>query len=553
MADGGDAAGSARPRWRPRLRTVLLTVNLLILLLPLGGIAILRLYENGLIRRTESQLIAQGALVRESFREIYLETAAAGAAVSTVTRGPVAGRPLPDGWRPTVEMHGELTPIPPRLDISRDRVLPPAPEARPVSGGGDPFALEAGARLSEVLEATSRVTLAGIRIVDSAGIVVASSGTERGLSLAHREEVAAALEGREVSLLRRRLSDREPPPLKSISRGQRYRVFVALPVIEEERLLGAVVLSRTPLDIAKALYLNRRPLLIGAGALLGVVVLVSVLTSLTISRPVRALIRQADRVTRGEKEAVVALSAPGTLELARLSEALAGMARTLGERADYIRTFATHVSHEFKTPLTTIRGTVELLEERFDEMSPDERARFLHNLGQASRRLERLVGRLLQQARADVARPGDETTGVVAAIEASLRDQHDSGLGVSVQQAGEVGSVRMAKETLQEILSNLLDNARQHGGEGTRVCISARRDRTATPPMVELRIADDGKGISPANVSRVFTPFFTTARDRGGSGLGLSIVRSLLAAHGGSIELERTARGACFLLRLPAA
>jgi signal transduction histidine kinase len=339
--------------------------------------------------------------------------------------------------------------------------------------------------------------------------------------------------------------------LRSISRGQRYRVFVALPIIEEQRVLGAVVLSRTPLDITKALYLNRRPLLIGAGALLAVMVLVSVLTSLTISRPVRRLIRQADQVARGEQSAVVSLSQPGTYELARLSDALADMARTLGERTDYIRAFASHVSHEFKTPLTTIRGTVELLEERFEEMTPEERRRFVSNLGDASRRLERLTSRLLELARADVSRPGDETTEVAAAINEAVDEQRAGALDVSVEHGSRVGTVRMAGETLREILSNLLDNARQHGGEGTRVRISTRSDRGARPPMVELHVADDGRGVSAANASRIFTPFFTTARDRGGSGLGLSIVRSLLEAHGGSIELEPGEPGAHFLLRLP--
>ncbi len=534
---------TARPaRWRPRLRTVLLTVNLLILLLPVGGIATLRLYENELIRSTEAQLIGQAALVREVYRQAYL-----------ASRPPDAtppGRALPESWSPTFDADGEVAPVPPTLDIARDRVLPPAAAARPAPAGPEPTAVAAGEKIGSILGATSRVTLAGIRVVDAAGVVVASSGGERGLSLAHREEVERALDGEDVSLLRQRVSDEAPPPLRSISRGQRYRVFVALPVVENRRMLGAVVVSRTPMDITKALYLNRRPLLLGAGALLAVVVLVSVLTSVTINRPVRALIRQADQVARGERTAHVEPGAASTRELVQLSDALSDMARTLGKRADYIRTFASHISHEFKTPLTTIRGTVELLQQRYDEMTPDERARFLSNLDQASSRLERLVRRLLEQARADALQPGDEKTEIVSAVDRAVRER---GATVSVEHEDGPGRVRISGETLQEILSNLLDNARQHGGEQARVRIHTRRDPGARPPMVELTLTDDGRGISEANASRIFTPFFTTARDRGGSGLGLSIVRSLLEAHGGTIDLiGAEGPGACFRIRLPA-
>lgn len=536
--------GGARPaRRHPRLRTVLLTVNLLILLLPVGGIAILRLYENELIRRTEAELIVQGALVREAFRRDYLELAEA--------RGETApGRLLPGDYEPPIaDADSDLTPIPARLDISTARVLPRASEAVAVDLAADPLAEQAAQALAPVLDESCKVTLAGIRIVDRNGIVVASSGTELSLSLAHREEVAAALDGRVISLLRTRVSDEPRPPLQSISRGLRYRVFVALPVIEGDRLLGAVVLSRTPLDISKALYLNRRPLLIGAAALLVVVVLVSVLTSLTISRPLRALNRQADQATGGERGAMVPLASPGTHEIARLSEALAAMARALERRADYIRTFASHVSHEFKTPLTTLRGSVELLRDHADEMSEQERERFLHNLARASERLERLVGRLLEQARADVLRPGGERCDLAAAVDDAAG--RDGGPEIEVDHAGGVPPVRMAREMLVGILTSLIDNARQHGGEAVRVRISSRLDAAARPPRVELRVADDGPGISEANAARVFKPFFTTAREAGGSGLGLSIARALVEAHGGTIDLEPAERGATFVIRLP--
>jgi len=137
--------------------------------------------------------------------------------------------------------------------------------------------------------------------------------------------------------------------------------------------------------------------------------------------------------------------------------------------------------------------------------------------------------------------PGDARTDVPSALEGF------AGPRVRVECDPDTGSVRMSADTFEEILGSLLDNARVHGGDGVTVTITARR----MGAEVEIAVEDDGPGVSPANASRVFTPFFTTARERGGSGLGLAIVRSLLAAHGGSIRLEPGSPGARFVLGIP--
>ncbi len=529
-------------RRRPRLRTVLLLVNLLILLLPVGGIAVLRLYENELIRSTEAQLLAQGTLLREVFRIAYLRALARGA--------PPEGAPAISSSSDTAGFEPPEALLP-RLDVSHDRILPPAPPAAPPTTPPDPAAVEAAASIAPALEVASLETLAGVRIVDRSGVVVASSGSEAGLSLAGREEVSRALRGERVSLLRRRVSE-HLAPLASVSRGQRYRVFVALPVREGGGVFGAVVLSRTPLDIAKALYLNRRPMLLGAAGIALVVILVSTLTAVTIVRPARVLTELADRVARGERGAVLESAEPGTYEMARLSDAIATMARTLEDRADYIRTFASHVSHEFKTPLTTIRGTVELLRDHFATMTPEERERFVGILEESSDRLDRLVRRLLELARADVLAPGEGRTDLPRALARAAQAQREAGLDVTVEVGEGVETIRMSEETFDEIVSNLLENVRLHGGRGVKVRLGASLERAADGRQVVLAVADDGPGVSEANAVRLFTPFFTTARDRGGSGLGLSIVRSLLAAHGGTIRLARGSPGATFVLRIPA-
>src|SRR5262249_59320687 len=124
------------------------------------------------------------------------------------------------------------------------------------------------------------------------GIVVASTGGELGLSLAAQEEVAAALDGRLVSSLRRRAPLNPLPSLDSISRAGDLRVFVTLPALESGRVLGAVMLSRTPRSIAQALYGKRWHLLGLALVLLAGGVAVAWFTARMGSRPIGASLRQ---------------------------------------------------------------------------------------------------------------------------------------------------------------------------------------------------------------------------------------------------------------------
>jgi signal transduction histidine kinase len=178
-------------------------------------------------------------------------------------------------------------------------------------------------------------------------------------------------------------------------------------------------------------------------------------------------------------------------------------------------------------------------------MTTEERERFLHNLADDAQRLDRLVRRLLELARADTLKPGDETVDVGEALAKLAARSHADGLRVAVRAPEGPLTVRMAADIFQTVFVNLLDNARQHGASAADVSVEVEA------PGLTIRVHDNGPGVSPANAPRVFTPFFTTARDRGGSGIGLSIVKSLVAAHGGEIALAPSERGALFVVRLP--
>jgi signal transduction histidine kinase len=172
-------------------------------------------------------------------------------------------------------------------------------------------------------------------------------------------------------------------------------------------------------------------------------------------------------------------------------------------------------------------------------------------LSRDATRMQVLVERLLQLAKADVAQPATGRAELVACMSAAAARFKDLGLNVELAEGVPAVAVKMAPETLDSVLATFLENAKQHGGAGVHVRLSAA---LAAPDLVEIQVNDDGPGISTANRARVFTPFFTTARESGGTGLGLSIVRSLAEAHGGSASLADAGlagRGTGLRLRLP--
>jgi signal transduction histidine kinase len=525
-----------RVRTRPRLRTLLLLINLVILALPLAGLWFLRLYESALIRQTESELVAQGAVLAGAFKVERQRLVAADAPAETPRPVSAAARSPP----------GQATTRAPGLDLANDPVLPPPADPRPADRPASPLAMAVGQALTPILREAQPTTLAALRVIDRAGVIVGTTGEDLGLSLAGREEIDRALAGEPVSLMRYRERPARFVP-GGISRGADLRVFVATPVLDGGGVVGAIVLSRTPRTVMNAIYGKLLPLLALAALLIGAGVVLAFVGSHLITRPLGTVIAQAQRVAAGEIGAVVPLSGPGVREAAELSAAVAQMAATLERRADYIRSFAAHVSHEFKTPLAGAKGAVELLGDHFAGMSEAERRHFLAVIAGGIDRLELLVRRLLDLARADMMRPGGAAPSALAPILQRLADRYgERGLHVTLPR--EAARIALATDALEITLGALLDNVVAHAGPGADVTIAA----TTEAGKVVLTVSDTGPGIAPGDAKRIFEPFFTTTREAGGTGLGLAIARAIVTGAGGSIELLPTDSGASFRLVLPA-
>lgn len=528
--------------WRPRLGTVVLCILLTVLALPLVGLFFFRLYENTLIRQTEGELIAQGAVLAAIYAAEIREAGI-----------------MPDKLGPPVEMgmgtnrydpasseksaprklvYGRYTPIEPTLDLATDPILPPRPAAQAALADFD-YAL-LGQKLSPLLVETQKITLAGFKLLDPQGVAIAGS-QELGLSLAHVPEVASALAGNYDSVLRQRISDQPPPSLYSVSRGAKVRVFMALPVIVDGRVGGVVYLSRTPNNIVKHLYGERGKLALAGLATLAITLLIGYVFVRLISGPMRELLERTQRIAAGDADAIRPLTHHGTKEMASLAGGFLDMARKLQDRSDTIRTFATHVSHELKSPLTSIQGAAELLRDGGEDMTAQERKRFHSNIVGDTNRLNVLVRRLIDLARAESVGP----TGELSTLEEVARKVNGSANIPLNVLAGSDVPLRISAENAGIVLSNLADNASRHGA--TKLDLAAKD--AGDESIVIVR--DNGTGVSPGNRDRIFEPFFTTRRSEGGTGMGLGIVSALLKAHGGTIKLIDTERGAGFEMRLP--
>ncbi len=522
-----------RKKWRPSLAMVVFSVLVTVMTMPLIGLVFFRLYENQLIRQTESELISQAAVLSALYAQELK-----GKLHADPPLGPV--RPLKYWPNPLEPYH----PISPKLDVRFEDVLPRRPSARPTIRRPHLVYEEIGKKLHEISFETQKTTLSGFRILDPTGQIVGGK-YEMGMSLSHIHEVSRAMRGEYVTVLRQRISDEPPPPLYSISRGTSIRIFLAMPVILNNRVGGVIYMSRTPNNIIKHLYSERRTVILAGSTLLIVTLIIGFIFWRTITGPIYTLTQRTSAIANGNRMAITPLNKHGTKELAQLSQSFLNMAQSLVDRADYISTFAAHVSHELKSPLTSIQGAAELLRDANGSMTPEERNRFLGNIITDTERLTALLSRLRELARAD-----NPTTGGTVKFSHVAKELVYLFADENIEINGiQDINLNMSLENSVIVISHLIDNALRHQASEIKLDISA------DAVNVNITVSDNGDGISEKNREKIFEAFFTTRRESGGTGMGLGIVQSLLQAHGGSVELlpSTEVKGACFLLKIPVA
>ena len=362
-------------------------------------------------------------------------------------------------------------------------------------------------------------------------------------------EVLQALEG-ETGSAQRRTAD------------GRIMVTVALPVQRFKKVLGALLLSASGEDIEAGVREVRLAILQVFVLAFAITVMLSVYLAATIARPVRRLAEVADIVRRGPTRRVAIPDFTSRRdEIGDLSGALGDMTAALYDRIEAIEAFAADVAHEVRNPITSIRSAVELLAQGGDLQRQEKLTAIIQ---EDVARLDRLIGDIADASRVDaeLARAEVEPVDLVQLIRTLVGIQRETGSRESPNIVVDAGSeaslvVDGIEGRLGQVMRNLLANAVTFSPPGGLIQIRVSREND----RARITVEDDGPGI-PEDVREAIFERFYTERPEGEafgvhSGLGLSISRQIVVAHGGGIRAENRRNedgdvaGARFILELP--
>ncbi|MFH8219285.1 sensor histidine kinase [Streptomyces sp. NPDC018057] len=334
--------------------------------------------------------------------------------------------------------------------------------------------------------------------------------------------------------------------------GPNGSFYVAIPTTEVDNTVRTLVLVEISVTVAGLVAAS-----LAGAAIVGVAL-----------RPLRRVAATATRVSElplhaGEVNLSERVPAPETdprtevgqvgLALNRMLDHIHGALHARQRSETRVRQFVADASHELRTPLASIRGYAELTRRGGERIGPDTR----HALGRIESEADRmtlLVEDLLLLARLDAGRPLQfEPTDLLPLVVDTVSDARAAGPGHNwrLDLPAEPAAVSADPARLQQVLVNLLANARTHTAPGTTVTARVRRDG----PWLCLDVEDDGQGIPAGLLPHVFERFARgdsgRSRATGSTGLGLAIVRAVAAAHGGTVGVDSEPGRTVFTVRLP--
>jgi two-component system sensor histidine kinase ChvG len=479
-----------------------------------------------------------------------------------------------------------------RIQIDPEKLLPPSQgdNAAPPEGDDDSIEFSINPeRVGPVLRRLVTPTRTRARIYDRDGLLLLDSRALSSRGVIVRPEAADAVAEDTTRFERLWLAARswfvparkprvdEPwtgtskthPEVADALRGQTKSVVrvdadgetivsVAMPIQQMRTVRGALLLSTQGGDIDSVIASERWAILRFSLLPAAVMFILSLFLANTIAEPVRKLAEAAERVRRGIKSRQqIPDFTTRSDEIGHLSHALRDMTQALYTRMDAIESFAADVAHELKNPLTSLRSAVEILPR---VKAGPSRDRLLEVIQHDVRRLDRLISDISDASRldAELARNEAEPVDLVALLRAVVSMAEDSPRhrGVRVRlfvdgadraddRAASRYRVLGHDSRLAQVMTNLIDNARSFSEADGEVRVALRRvaimpddDLTEAGERILITIEDDGPGIPPHALERIFERFYTDRPNQGfgqNSGLGLSISRQIVEAHGGRI------------------
>jgi signal transduction histidine kinase len=312
---------------------------------------------------------------------------------------------------------------------------------------------------------------------------------------------------------------------------------------------SAGVESTSPHRLSEAIG---RFLLWGGLLAVAIALIITFILSRRILAPVKTLTLTARRLGKGDLSQRTQFKGKG--ELGELAQAFNSMASDL-ERAEKLRqNMVADIAHELRTPLSNIRGYLEAV--RDGVIKPD--ADTIHSLDEEATLLSRLVDDLHELSLAEAGEltlvcQAEDIAELINETVAAVQSQAEAkGLSVSIDLPDKLPAVNIDSHRISQVLRNLLENAVAHTAKGDAITVSARQQGS----WVEVSVADTGEGIPDEDLSNIFERFYrvdkSRARATGGSGLGLTIAKRLVEAHGGKIEVQsELGKGSRFSFTVP--
>lgn len=531
----GDSWPARLMRARPsRIGRRLLAFNLLLVFLPIAGILYLDVYESRLLEVQERGMVQQGRLVAAALgdHEQVLPEEAAAILSRLGRRGDARlriydakGLLLADSVRA------------PDLAIPERPLDPAASDYAQASGIRERLLYRVGAWLVSVRRAAgsaARTILSSVRGT--------SKTVDEPREVTPGPEVRSALEGRYGTEVR------QTPGQRSLT------LYSAVPIRQGDRVIGVALVSQSTFRILQALYEVRLRIFQIVIASIAAAIVLGLLMSATIVRPLVRLRRTALALSDRQSTRAGFASVDRKDEVGDLARTLEELTGRLDAHIQLLESFAGDVSHEFKNPLASIRVAAEVIASTDD---PAERQRLLTMLTRDVDRLERLVSGVRELARIDAQLAHEVLTSVdVTALVIELIDgyqQRATTVTFVVATPPPPPIVRASPDRLVQVIENLLDNAVSFAPHGSVVDVRVSFAEAAALIAVE----DRGPGFPAGHVERAFERFFSYRPGNDGRrehmGLGLSIARAIVEGYGGSVTAaNRNGGGATIEIRLPA-